>query len=127
MEVKEEKTRENNKMTNTINIYSNMKAEFMPPEYNFKFFKPNDKGIVKKIERSKIPFETQKDIKMYDKEGYLLSVCGDVIPIKMKKVPGFKFYEVYTNKTNKDSRFDINIEAVPEILIGKNDKLKMKK
>ena len=95
---------------------------------NYSSFNGTNMTLYAKFILNPSTIETQyiKDIKMYDKEGYLLSVCGDVIPIKMKKVPGFKFYEVYTNKTNKDSRFDINFEAVPEILIGKNDKLKMK-
>ena len=34
-----------------------IKAEFIPPEFNFKFFKLNDKGVIKKIERSKLPFK----------------------------------------------------------------------
>ena len=72
--------------------------------------------------------ETQyiKDIRMIDKDGYLLSVCGDVFPIKMKKLTGFKYYEIYTNKTNEDTRFDISLEVVPEILINKSDILRMK-
>ena len=57
------KTKVSNKY-NTVNIYSDKKAEFIPPQYNFKFFKPNDKGIVKKIERSKIPFDVDKDTKI---------------------------------------------------------------
>ena len=36
---------------------SNTKAEYIPPEYNFKFFRPKDSGLMKKIERSQIPFE----------------------------------------------------------------------
>ena len=30
------------------------KAEFIPPEYNFKFFKSGNKGVVKKISRNEI-------------------------------------------------------------------------
>ena len=48
----------------TQNEFSNKKAEFIPPEYNFKFFKPGDKGVVKKILRSEIPFEIDKDTKI---------------------------------------------------------------
>ena len=48
----------------TMNEYSNKKAEFIPPEYNFKFFKPGDKGIVKKLTRNEIPFEVNKDTKI---------------------------------------------------------------
>ena len=36
---------------------SNTKAEYIPPEYNFKFFRPKDSRLMKKIERSQIPFE----------------------------------------------------------------------
>ena len=62
-EDKNNKTKVNNKY-NTVNIYTNKKAEFIPPQYNFKYFKPNDKGIVKQIERSKIPFDVNKDTKI---------------------------------------------------------------
>lgn len=54
------KTIENNEN----NKNANRKAEFIPPQYNFKFFKPNDKGLVKKIERSKLPFKVNKDTKI---------------------------------------------------------------
>jgi hypothetical protein len=40
---------------------NNNKAEYIPPEYNFKFFKPKDKGVMKKMERSLIPFEVNHD------------------------------------------------------------------
>jgi hypothetical protein len=39
----------------------NMKAQYIPPDYNFKFFKPKDKGLMKKIERDKIPFDVDPD------------------------------------------------------------------
>ena len=38
-------------------------SEFIPPEYNFKFFKLRDKGVIKKFERSKIPFEINPNTK----------------------------------------------------------------
>ena len=50
-----------NSKSNIININRNKKAEFIPPEYNFKFFKPNDKGIHRRIRRSQIPFKIQND------------------------------------------------------------------
>ena len=40
---------------------SKTKGEYIPPEYNFKFFRPKDKGVMKKIERSQIPFEVNPD------------------------------------------------------------------
>jgi len=50
----------NNKNKNSDNNKNN-KSEYLPPEYNFKFFKPSEKGIMKKIERSKIPFPIKPD------------------------------------------------------------------
>jgi hypothetical protein len=46
-------------------IYSatDNKAEYIPPDYNFKFFRLKDKGVMKKIERNKIPFEINPDTK----------------------------------------------------------------
>ena len=38
-----------------------MNVEYIPPDYNFKFFKPSEKGVMKKIERSKIPFPIKPD------------------------------------------------------------------
>ena len=46
------------------NGYVKRKAEFIPPQFNFKFFKPGDKGVVKKVLRSEIPFEVDKDTKI---------------------------------------------------------------
>ena len=40
---------------------NDIKAEYIPPEFNFKFFKLNDKGVIKKIERSKLPFKIEPD------------------------------------------------------------------
>ena len=40
---------------------NNMKAEYIPPDYNFKFFKPKDRGLMKKMERSKVPFDINPD------------------------------------------------------------------
>ena len=39
------------------------KAEFIPPEYNFKFFKPSDTGIKKQISRKEIPFKIKSSTK----------------------------------------------------------------
>ena len=49
----------NNKTSN--NYY--YKAEYIPQEYNTKFFKPTDKGVIKKIDRSKLPFKIAGDTK----------------------------------------------------------------
>ena len=48
----------------THNDFSNKKAEFIPTQYNFKFFKPGDKGVIKKLFRSELPFEVDKDTKI---------------------------------------------------------------
>ena len=47
--------------TKTLDNSNGMKVEYIPPEYNFKYFKNNDKGVMKKVERSKIPFEVNPD------------------------------------------------------------------
>ena len=64
-EIQENKAK-NNIYNSTINnnAYSGMKAEFIPQEYNFKFFNQKDKGVVKKIKRSQIPFEINHDTKI---------------------------------------------------------------
>ena len=117
------KTKVNNKY-NTINLYSNKKAEFIPPQYNFKFFKPNDKGIVKKIERSKIPFDVDKDTKI------LLETKKDVI-YDDNYLDG-PFYEdqnvieiiddINTNKVIKfnESNNNINNNFDSSVIIKKN-------
>ena len=48
----------------SVNGFVSKKAEFIPPEYNFKFFKPGNKGVVKKISRNEIPFKVDKDTKI---------------------------------------------------------------
>ena len=62
-----------NNLFSTNNFYKNKKAEFIPQKYNFKFFKPNDKGVVKKIQRTQIPFSVKADTKI------LLECKKDVI------------------------------------------------
>jgi len=42
---------------NGIYLDNNSKAEYLPPQYNFKYFKSNDKGVRKQIERTKLPFK----------------------------------------------------------------------
>jgi len=46
-----------NKNKDSSDNNNNVKAEYLLPDYNFKFFKPKDKGVIKKIERSEIPFD----------------------------------------------------------------------
>ena len=59
LEEKEEELSQN--YNNNINY--NLKAEYLPPQYNFKYFKSNDKGVKKQIERKKLPFKVNDDIK----------------------------------------------------------------
>ena len=68
-----------------------------------------------------------KDIKILDKEEYLIAVYEGIIPIQMKKYIGFKHSEVDTIRTEKDkTKFDIYFEIIPEVLIQKNDSLIIK-
>ena len=62
----------NNGINENINIDINGKAEFMPIEFNFKYFKSSDKGVIKKIERNKIPFKMNTSTK------YLLERKPDI-------------------------------------------------
>ena len=39
------------------------KAEFIPLDYNFKFFKPSDNGVIKQIKRNEIPFKIKSSTK----------------------------------------------------------------
>ena len=58
---------------NENNINYNLKAEYLPPQYNFKYFKSSDKGVKKQIERKKLPFKVNDDVK------YLLERRNGVI------------------------------------------------
>jgi hypothetical protein len=60
---KEKQTNNNNPLLDSKESLNGMKVEYIPPVYNFKFFKPNDRGVIKKIDRSKIPFEINPDTK----------------------------------------------------------------
>ena len=88
----------------------------------------NNMTLIKNFILNPDTLETQyiKDIRIVDNEGYLISVCEDIIPIKMKRITGFKRAEVSTEKTNIDNEFDISFEIVPEILLRKNDELHLK-
>ena len=57
--------KEQNNLIGSNNMFDNLtgKAEFMPMNYNFKYFKTTDKGVIKKIERSKLLFEVDPSIK----------------------------------------------------------------
>ena len=48
---------------NKIITSTNNKAEYIPPDYNFKFFKAKDQGVIKPIEKNEIPFEINPDTK----------------------------------------------------------------
>ena len=51
----------NNKIPKNDKHY---KAEYIPQEYNSKFFYPTDKGVFKKIDRNKLPFKIGKDTRI---------------------------------------------------------------
>ena len=65
---------------NNNKIDYNQQAEYLPPQYNFKYFKSNDKGVIKQIERSKLPFKVSQDTK------YLL-----------ERKKGVEYHENYLN------------------------------
>ena len=50
-------------INNRIDLDNNFKAEYLPSQYNFKYFKSNDKGVRKQIERSNLPFKVNPDTK----------------------------------------------------------------
>jgi len=49
---------------NKILSSTDNKAEYIPPDYNFKFFKSSDKGVIKPIDISEIPFDINPDTKL---------------------------------------------------------------
>jgi len=49
---------------NKILSLTNNKAEYIPQDYNFKFFKSSDKGVIKPIDISEIPFDINPDSKL---------------------------------------------------------------
>ena len=57
------KANNKNPLLESKDSINSMNAEFIPPDYNFKFFKPNDRGVIKKIDRCRIPFEINPDTK----------------------------------------------------------------
>ena len=82
-----------------------MKAEYIPPDYSFKFFKPDDIGVIKKIDRSKIPFEINPDTM------YLLErKKGIEYPENYLNGPFFKEQNivVITDEKNKDANKIVN-------------------
>ena len=60
-DIKPDNKRNFNDIKNKNYSEINIKGEYIPPDYNFKFFGSKDKGIMKKIERSKIQFEVNRD------------------------------------------------------------------
>jgi len=70
----------NIKNTNNVIINKNQnmnddligKVEFMPMKYNFKYFKPSDKGIIKKMYKNQLPFKISPSTK------YLLERKEDI-------------------------------------------------
>ena len=86
------------------------KTEFMPMEYNFKFFKLNDKGVIKKIERNKLPFKIKNNTK------YIL-----------ERKEGVSYSPNYLNGPFLSSQNIIEIIDNENITIYKNQKNENKK
>jgi len=116
---------------NNKDLYANKKAEFIPLQYNFKFFKPEDKGIIKQVERSKIPFRVSKDTKillegkknvLYD-ENYLKGPFYDdqniIEIIEDKEKDNAQKTIKFSIKNNLNNNDNINNNSV---IIKKNNK-----
>ena len=68
-----------------------------------------------------------KDFTLHDKEGYILSVNKEIIPIKMEHIISFKYTEVSTVSSESGyNLFNITIDLVPEIMIRQEDTLSIK-
>jgi len=91
---------------NILNIDYNYKAEYLPLQYNFKYFKSSDKGVIKKIERSKLPFKVNQNTK------YLL-----------ERKNGVTYHENYLNGPFLSSQNIIEIidKENEEIIIKNNN------
>ena len=128
----ENKNNNNNEKDNEIvldkdKIYSsnNNKAEYIPPEYNFKFFKSGDKGVMKKIERSKLPFSVNPDT------NYLIERRDEVdYDENYLNGPYLKIQNilVITDKNiNKDSNENKDEKSIDNTLNLNNTKTKKRK
>jgi len=86
-----------------LNIDYNYKAEYLPIQYNFKYFKSTDKGVIKKIERSKLPIKVNQNTK------YLL-----------ERKTGVKYHDNYLNGPFLSS------QNIIEIIDNENDEIIIK-
>jgi hypothetical protein len=127
-----DENKNNNEKDNEIvldkdKIYSsnNNKAEYIPPEYNFKFFKSGDKGVMKKIERSKLPFSVNPDT------NYLIERRDEVdYDENYLNGPYLKIQNilVITDKNiNKDSNENKDEKSIDNTLNLNNTKTKKRK
>jgi len=97
--------------------YIDYKAEFIPPKYNFKFFKPYDSGIVKRIQRSEIPFKVNVDTRI------LLELKEDVpYPKNYLKGPFYENQNIIEIIEDNDKKNVNNIknDKVSKFTISKN-------
>ena len=54
----------NNIKTNVnVDVFAKNKAEYIPQEFNNKYFEPGDKGVVRRVRRSEIPFKVNPNTK----------------------------------------------------------------
>ena len=105
----------NNKLYNINSIY-HKKADFIPPKYNFKFFRTNDKGVVKRIRRSQIPFKISPDTK------FLLEAKNGVIYDKnYLKGPFYEDQNIIEIMEDKNIKYiDEDLSDRSNIVINKN-------
>jgi hypothetical protein len=99
-----------------------MKVEYIPPEYNFKYFKNNDKGVMKKVERSKIPFEVNPDTQ------YLIERReGIEYPEDYLKGPYYQDQNIIVLTDEKNIDADKIVKYIRDEKISKDLKPKKKK
>jgi hypothetical protein len=84
------------------------KWEYIPSEYITKFFKSNDWGVLKKIDRSKIPFKISPDTKyLVDKRSGGDSECN---------------YLILTDSNTNNNEINLMIKYIKDEKIKKNEK-----
>ena len=94
---------------NKIYSSTNNKAEYIPPDFNFKFFKPKDKGVMKKIDRSEIPFDINPDTKYLIERREGIDYAEDYLNgpyLKNQNI--LVIVNAKINKENKSRKININ-------------------
>ena len=137
----------NNNLIDNQNKYADIdftgKTEFMPMNYNFKYFKSNDKGTIKKIERNKLQFKVKPSTKYilerkeninYEPDylnGPFLPTQNIIEIIDDEKVIKYENDQnqaldkkIDKNETNKNGNENNNINNKNSLIETKNTKLR---